>query len=62
MLRHAEWLAVAGDGALRESYNRVAAYFVTKIKIEGDLGDDEKSHKRANIEVSFGDDGPATDG
>lgn len=27
-----------------------------------DLGDDEKSHKRANIEVSFGDDGPATDG
>ena len=27
-----------------------------------DLGDDEKSHKRANIEVSFGDDGPTTDG
>jgi LemA protein len=27
-----------------------------------DLGDDEKSHKRANIEVSFGDDGPETQG
>ena len=27
-----------------------------------DLADDEKSHKRANIEVSFGDDGPTTEG
>ena len=27
-----------------------------------DLSDDDKSHKRDNIDVSFGDDGPATQG
>lgn len=43
MLRHAEFLAVAGDGVLREAYNRVAAYFVTKVNIEGELGEDERT-------------------
>lgn len=42
MLRHAEWMAVAGDGVLRECYNRVAAYFITHVELDGELGDDEK--------------------
>jgi hypothetical protein len=46
MLRHAEFLAVAGDGILREAYNRVAAFFITELEIDGDLGDDEKTKQK----------------
>jgi hypothetical protein len=54
MLRHAEWLAVAGDGILRECYNRISAYFVTRVEIEGDLGDDEKENQERYLEDELG--------
>lgn len=49
MLRHAEWMAVSGDGVLREAYNRVAAYFVTKVDVEGDLGEDERDDQKTYL-------------
>ena len=45
MLRYAEYFAVTNE-TLRESFNRIAAYFVTDIDVKGELGDDEKEdHK-----------------
>ncbi len=41
MLRHAEFFSVAQE-TLRAAYNRVSAYFLTDVKVIGDLGDDEK--------------------
>lgn len=49
MLRHAEWLAVAGDGTLREAFNRIAAYFLTEVVVTGDLGEDESENQRAYL-------------
>jgi len=45
MLRHAEWFSVTNE-TFREALNKVAAYFVTDIEIEGDLGDDEKRNQK----------------
>lgn len=54
MLRHAEWLAVSGDGILREAYNRVAAFFVTQVEVDGDLGDDEKEEQKKYLDDDLG--------
>lgn len=45
MLRHAEFFAIA-DATLREAYNRVAAYFLTDIVVEGELGEDERKKQK----------------
>lgn len=41
MLRHAEFFSVAQE-TLRAAFNRVSAYFLTNVKVIGELGDDEK--------------------
>lgn len=45
MYRHAEFIAVSNE-TLRSAFNRVAAYFVTDVVVEGELGSDEKEHQR----------------
>lgn len=58
MLRHAEFFSIA-DETLRSAYNRMAAYFLTDLKLTGDLGEDEKKTqkeylvKRAKV-IQFG--------
>lgn len=45
MLRHAEFFGVAHE-LVREAYNRVAAYFLTDLLIEGDVDDKTKTQKK----------------
>lgn len=46
MLRHAEFFAVTNE-TLREAFNRIAAYFLTDLDIQGDtLGQDEIADQR----------------
>lgn len=53
MLRHAEWFAVR-DETFREALNRVAAYFVTDVEIDGELGQDEKDAQKDFLEQEMG--------
>jgi hypothetical protein len=45
MLRHAEFFANA-DATLRGAYERVAAYFLTDITVDGELGEDERKKQK----------------
>jgi len=45
MLRHAEWFSISDD-TLRSAYNRAASYFLTDIKVEGEIGGDEKKRQK----------------
>jgi len=45
MFRHAEFFANA-DSTLRGAYERIAAYFLTDIVVEGELGEDERKNQK----------------
>jgi hypothetical protein len=45
MLRHAEFFANA-DATLRGAYERVVAYFLTDIVVDGELGEDERDKQK----------------
>lgn len=45
MLRHAEFFANA-DATLRGAYERVVAYFLTDITVDGELGEDEQEKQK----------------
>lgn len=53
MLRHAEYFAVSQE-MLRAAFVRMVAYFLTKIKIDGEMGDDERDVRKRVLEDEFG--------
>lgn len=45
MLRHAEFFGVSNE-TMREAFVRAAAYFLTDLVVDGDLGQDEQDNQR----------------
>lgn len=53
MLRHGEYFSIA-DGTLRAAYNRAASYFLTDLKVTGELGEDERKKQKTYLKDRAG--------